>query len=228
MTFAGQKLEESKKSWVEEAFSKLAERQNETPSMVSKRIQFMILDLMEMRSNGWSPHNKWWSPSVQRMPERERTISSPSPSTSSSRPSDQSPEEPRKRYIRKQRKWQMRSRTHSEGSGLTNTREREDSGARRNEIGNIVNVEQATSSSSPNCSIQVSSPGPEILSQKHTQQQQQPKTDTTTTTTTSTTVMQQATLSKTKGYPPSRKELTTSTPTQDQRALMALLNKVSH
>jgi hypothetical protein len=65
MTFAGQKLEEVKKGWVEEIFGKLIQRQNEAPQMVSKRIQFMILDLVEMRGNGWSPHNKWWSPSVQ-------------------------------------------------------------------------------------------------------------------------------------------------------------------
>jgi len=72
MTFAGQKLEEAKKSWVEEIFGKLVTRQNETPLMVSKRIQFMILDLIEMRGNGWSPHNKWWSPSVQIAPQDNR------------------------------------------------------------------------------------------------------------------------------------------------------------
>ncbi|CAL8074285.1 unnamed protein product [Orchesella dallaii] len=65
LTFAGAKLEENKKKWLDDIFQKLSRKQTENPQALSKRIQFMILDLMEMRLNGWSPHNKWWSPSVK-------------------------------------------------------------------------------------------------------------------------------------------------------------------
>lgn len=77
LTFAGQKLEESRKQWLDEIFHMLSQKQTESPLAISKRIQFMILDLMEMRLNGWSPHNKWWSPSVKISNEQETPIVTP-------------------------------------------------------------------------------------------------------------------------------------------------------
>jgi len=71
LTFAGATLEESKKPWLDEIFQKLSQKQTESPQALSKRIQFMVLDLMEMRLKGWSPHNKWWSPSVKISSEEE-------------------------------------------------------------------------------------------------------------------------------------------------------------
>jgi hypothetical protein len=124
MTFAGQKLEEVRKSWVENIFTKLTTRQNEERAdTVSKRIQFMILDLIEMKSSGWSPHNKWWSPSVQRAPERERTRSSPSPPTNEPQLLVQqavvvSPQQEQQQESQ-QHSTRNRSRTRSEGSGLS-------------------------------------------------------------------------------------------------------------
>lgn len=82
MTFAGAKLEETKKPWLDEIFQKLTHKQNESPQTLSKRIQFMILDLTEMRLSGWCPHNKWWSPSVKISNEEEN------PNSSSQRMSD--------------------------------------------------------------------------------------------------------------------------------------------
>lgn len=73
LTFAGKKLEESKKKWLDEIFKMLSQKQTGNPQALSKRIQFMILDLMEMRLNGWSPHNKWWSPSVKISNEEQST-----------------------------------------------------------------------------------------------------------------------------------------------------------
>lgn len=73
LTFAGAKMEETKKHWMDEIFHKLSEKQTESPQALSKRIQFMVLDLVEMRLNGWSPHNKWWSPSVKISSEEAST-----------------------------------------------------------------------------------------------------------------------------------------------------------
>lgn len=98
MTFAGQKLEEMKKDWVEEIFKKLSVRQTEVPQMVSKRIQFMILDLVEMRGKGWANHNKWWSPSVQiAAPAEDRQSNNPSVGSSRNSSSGPVAEEPPKK-----------------------------------------------------------------------------------------------------------------------------------
>ncbi|CAG7832149.1 unnamed protein product [Allacma fusca] len=65
LTFAGQKLEETRKEWMDELVSSKLNLKESEKHAISKRIQFMVLDLLEMRSNSWAPHNKWWAPSVK-------------------------------------------------------------------------------------------------------------------------------------------------------------------
>lgn len=78
LTFAGAKLEETKGMWLNDILLKLNLREAACSPNISKRIQFMVLDLLEMRSKGWVPHNKWWTPSVPlRTESRERYHSSP-------------------------------------------------------------------------------------------------------------------------------------------------------
>jgi len=64
LTFAGSKLEQVKGPWLEQMLLKVNLREAACSPCVSKRIQFMVLDLLEMKANGWLPHNKWWAPSV--------------------------------------------------------------------------------------------------------------------------------------------------------------------
>jgi len=63
-TFAGAKLEETRHEWLNDIFLTLNLKEAAKSPIISKRIQFMLLDLIEMRSKGWVPHNKWWTPSV--------------------------------------------------------------------------------------------------------------------------------------------------------------------
>lgn len=68
LTFCGAKLEEEKGTWLDDILAKMDLRQVACSPTFSKRIQFMVLDLLEMRSNGWVHHNKWWTPSVPLRP----------------------------------------------------------------------------------------------------------------------------------------------------------------
>jgi len=63
-TFSGAKLEEVKHDWLNEVFLKMNLNEAVKSPIISKRIQFMLLDMMEMRSKGWVTQNKWWPPSV--------------------------------------------------------------------------------------------------------------------------------------------------------------------
>lgn len=52
LTFAGAKLEEVRGSWLDEILVKINLREMINSPAVSKRIQFMVLDLLEMKSKG--------------------------------------------------------------------------------------------------------------------------------------------------------------------------------
>ena len=52
LTFAGAKLEETKGKWLNDILLKVNLRDAAGSPSISKRIQFMVLDLIEMRSNG--------------------------------------------------------------------------------------------------------------------------------------------------------------------------------
>jgi len=52
LTFAGAKLEETKGSWLDDVLAGVNVREITNSPAVSKRIQFMVLDLVEMRSKG--------------------------------------------------------------------------------------------------------------------------------------------------------------------------------
>lgn len=80
LTFAGHKLEDTKKEWLDDLFNKLNLKESEKLA-ISKRIQFMVLDLLEMRSKSWAKQEKmrWWVPSC---PLEENNASSFSSATS--------------------------------------------------------------------------------------------------------------------------------------------------
>jgi hypothetical protein len=59
LTFAGAKLEETKGMWLNDILLKLNLREAACSPMISKRIQFMVLDLLEMRSKGESYLRSW-------------------------------------------------------------------------------------------------------------------------------------------------------------------------
>lgn len=203
MTFAGQKLEQVKQPMLDNIVAKLVQRQTETPLMISKRIQFMILDLVEMKASGWSPHNKWWSPSVQRAPERERTQSSPSPSspTYSQRnerglmtPLQQQltpgEESPTKKIILKKPVNDVptplpRSRTRSEGSNSSSVVGSNSSSSTNKSIGGITRNNSGGGTSGMKTSSVVR--GVEIVSMAPTPENKNSSTTTTTTTTNSST-----------------------------------------
>jgi len=70
LMFAGSKLEEYKGCWLNDVFVNLNLTDPSKIPIVSKRMHFMLLDLMEMRANGWAAQSKWW---VQQVPTTSDT-----------------------------------------------------------------------------------------------------------------------------------------------------------
>lgn len=64
LMFAGSKLEEDRGAWLNDVFVTLSLTEASGLPTVSKRMQFMLLDLLEMRANSWKPQSKWWAQSV--------------------------------------------------------------------------------------------------------------------------------------------------------------------
>jgi len=64
LAFCGAKLEERKGMWLDDILVKVNLKEAACSTTISKRVQFMIQDVLEMRSNGWVQNNKWWPPSV--------------------------------------------------------------------------------------------------------------------------------------------------------------------
>jgi len=59
LTFAGAKLEEVKGMWLNDLLLNINLREAAYCPNISKRIQFMVLDLLEMRSKGKSQHRAY-------------------------------------------------------------------------------------------------------------------------------------------------------------------------